>query len=184
RSGHLRLLLAATLLVGSAFGGTAVAVAGYADAHGSRSWAGWLLAAQAAGALTGGLVSIRRPTRDHRRALPVLVALLAAGYLPPLLAGPPPVMAVALAGSGLLLPPVLTAVFLTTDQVAQPGTAAESFAWVATAFATGSACGAALDGALVQAAGGARVGFLPAPLAIGTAVLLLLLGRAAVRRGR
>jgi predicted MFS family arabinose efflux permease len=177
RSAQLRLLLAATLLVGAAVGGTAVAVARYADAHGSRSLAGWLLAAQAAGALAGGVAAMWRPAGDPRRALPVLVGLQAAGYLPPLLAGPPALMALALAGSGFLLPAVLTSVFITVDQVAEPGTAAESFAWVATAFATGSATGSIADGALAQTADTALPGFLLAPLTIAVAAALLLLTR-------
>ncbi|MEN3308152.1 MAG: hypothetical protein V7603_4354 [Micromonosporaceae bacterium] len=175
RSGQLRLLLAATLMIGAAVGGTAVAVARYADAHGSRTLAGWLLAAQAAGALLGGLISIHRPPLDPRRGLPVTLGLLAAGYLPPLLASQPAGMAAALAISGLLLPAALTAVFITADQVAAPGTAAESFAWVATAFATGSAVGAVADGALCQAVGGVVIGFLPAPLIIAVAGALLRL---------
>ncbi|HEY2674129.1 MAG TPA: MFS transporter [Rugosimonospora sp.] len=183
RSSHLRLLLAATLLVGAAVGGTAVAVAGYADAHGSRSWAAWLLAAQAAGALTGGLVSVRYPLRDPRRALPAVLALLAAGYLPPLLVAPVPVMAVALAVSGLMLPTALTGVFITADGVAPAGTAAESFAWVATAFATGSAAGAAANGALSQAVGGVAIGFVPAPAIVAAAAVLLWLRRRHGRRG-
>ncbi|GIH15886.1 MFS transporter [Rugosimonospora africana] len=173
RSAELRLLLAATLLVGAAVGGTEVAVAGYADAHGSRSWAAWLLAAQAVGALTGGLLSTRYPLKDPRRALPALVALMAAGYLPLLLVAPLPLMAVALAVSGLMLPPALTAVFITADGVAPAGTAAESFAWVATAFATGSAVGSAVDGALCQAVGGVAIGFLPAPAIVAAAAALL-----------
>jgi hypothetical protein len=66
-------------------------------------------------------------------------------------------------------------VFITADQVAAPGTAAESFAWVATAFATGSAVGAVADGALCQAVGGVVIGFLPAPLIIAVAGALLRL---------
>jgi predicted MFS family arabinose efflux permease len=173
RSPELRLLLAATVLVGAAVGGTQVAVAGYADAHGSRSWAAWLLAAQAAGALAGGLVSARYPLKDPRHALPAVLALLAAGYLPPLLVAPLPVMAAALAVSGLMLPPALTGVFITADGVAPAGTAAESFAWVATAFATGSAAGSAIDGALCQAVGGVAIGFVPAPAIVVAAAALL-----------
>jgi hypothetical protein len=75
-------------------------------------------------------------------------------------------MAVFALFSGLLLPVALTGVFLTADRVATPGTAAESFAWVATAFAVGSAAGAALDGMLVGAAGAVVVGFLLAPVVI------------------
>jgi predicted MFS family arabinose efflux permease len=59
------------------------------------------------------------------------------------------------------LPPLLTAVFLAADRLAPPGTAAEAFAWVATAFSVGSAAGAALAGPLT--ASGVRYGLTLAP---------------------
>lgn len=171
RSGPLRLYLAATLLVGAGVGSTTVAVVAYAEAEGARSWSGWLLAAQATGALVGGLAYARLPHRDPQRALPVVIAVLAAGYVPLLLTPGVGAMSVALAVSGLGLPAVLTGVFLTADGVAPAGTAAEAFAWVATAFAVGSAAGAAAGGALLDAYPGAA-GFGIAPLAIlGAAVL-------------
>ncbi|MBB5869018.1 putative MFS family arabinose efflux permease [Allocatelliglobosispora scoriae] len=174
RSAALRLLLAATLLVGAGVGSTVVAVTGYAEAAGSRSWAGWLLAAQATGALIGGLLFARHQPADLRRSLPGIVGLLAVSYLPLLLVPGLPVMVVLLVVSGAGLPAMLTAVFISADKVAPAGTAAESFAWVATAFAVGSAAGSAVDGALLDASGSVAVGFLPAPLAIGAASALLL----------
>ncbi|MFC7547373.1 MFS transporter [Plantactinospora sp. GCM10030261] len=173
RAARLRILLAATLLVGAAVGATTVATAGYAEAEGVPSWAGWLLAAQATGALVGGIASARRPPADPQRGLEIMVLVLAAGHLPLLLLPPPLAMAGCLAISGLALPPALTGVFLLADRVAPPGTAAESFAWVATAFALGSAAGSALDGAVQDGTGVVLAGFLPAPLLVlGAAVLL------------
>lgn len=87
-------LLTTTMLVGAGVGSTVVAVTGYAKAAGARSWAGWLLAAQAAGALAGGLIMIRRPAADPYRRLPHAVLVLGLGYLPMLLTSPLPVMAV------------------------------------------------------------------------------------------
>lgn len=174
RAARLRLILGAILLVGAGIGGTTVAVAAYADAHGARSWAGWLIAANATGALLGGLIftAIGHRIADTPAALPALVALLAAGYAPLLIPMPVPVMALAMVVSGLALPPVLTRVFLATDRIAPPGTAAEAFAWVATAFAVGSALGAAANGALVDAVGRVTAGFAPAPLLLAAATLL------------
>jgi hypothetical protein len=45
--------------VGAAVGSIPVALTGYAEAVADRSIAGWLIAAQAAGALTGGLLYTR-----------------------------------------------------------------------------------------------------------------------------
>jgi hypothetical protein len=177
RVGTLRLLLAATVLVGAGVGGTTVAITAYAEAAGSRSWAGWLIAAQATGALIGGLVSARRPLADPERRLPVIVGCLALGYAPLLLVPPLVVMFVLLFASGLCLPVALTAVFVTADRVAAPGTAAESFAWVATAFSVGSASGAAGVGVLLGASDRLLIGFTLAPLAIGAGAALLRVAR-------
>lgn len=168
-------MLVTTLLVGAGVGSTVVAVTGYAEAAGSRSWAGWLLAAQATGTLAGGLVLAARSPGDPYRRLVRATLALGLGYLPMLLVSPLPVMAVWVTVSGFALPAVLTSVFVAADRVAPPGTAAEAFAWVATAFLVGSAAGSAVDGALLDATGALRVGFAPAPLAILAAAGLLWL---------
>jgi predicted MFS family arabinose efflux permease len=156
--------------VGLAFGSIPVALTGYAEAAGARSLSGWLLAAQAAGALIGGLLYTRaRPGGPVR--LPLLAAALTAGFLPLLVTPRPAVLAVLLAVSGLALPPLLTAVFLAADRLAPAGTVAEAFAWVATAFAVGSAIGSAAAGPLVAA--GIRYGFTLAPLAALVCVAVL-----------
>ena len=177
RSGRLRVLLAATVLVGFAVGASTVAVTNYAEVAGAPSESGWLLAAQAFGALLGGITFTRRQPANLPRALPLIVLLLAIGYLPMLSSGPLPVMVVCLVISGLGLPPMLTSVFITTDQVAPAGTAAEAFAWVATAFSVGSALGSALDGTLVGTSHLVLAGFLPAPVVILVAAGLLFARR-------
>lgn len=170
RVGRFGAMLLGVIGVGAAVGSIAVAVTGYAEAAGERRLSGWLLAAQAAGALAGGLGYTRaRPGGPGR--LPLLAAALTAGYLPLLLAPGPLPMAGLLVLSGLALPPVLTAIFLAAERLAEPGTVAEAFAWVATAFVIGSAAGSALAGPLVTT--GVRYGLAVAPLAalLGTAVL-------------
>ena len=144
RAGPIRLLLAATALVGLGVGATTVAITAYAQVEGSRAYAGWLLAAQAAGALIGGLTLAARASGR----LTGIVALMAAFYLPLLMTPSTPYMGVLMAISGLALPPALTAIFIKADLDAPTGTAAESFAWIATAFSIGSALGAPIDGAL------------------------------------
>jgi predicted MFS family arabinose efflux permease len=156
------VLVAGVVCVGAAIGSIPVVVTGYAEAAGDRTLTGWLLAAQAGGALIGGLLYTRAGPGGQNR-LPLLAAAFAAGFLPLLWVPAPVVMAGLLAVSGAALPPVLTAVFLATDRLTPQGTAAEAFAWVITAFAVGSAAGAALTGPLV--ATGIRYGFAVAPAA-------------------
>jgi len=160
------------LCTGAAVGSIPVAVTGYAEAAGNRSIAGWLLAAQAVGALLGGLLYTRaRPA--GRARLPLLTGAFAVGFLPLLATPQPTAMAGLLLISGLALPPVLTAVFLAADRLAPAGTTVEAFAWIFTAFAVGSASGSALTGPLTAA--GIRYGFAFAPVAalLSTAVMLL-----------
>jgi predicted MFS family arabinose efflux permease len=154
------LMLLGVAGAGMAFGSVPVALTGYAESAGSRSLTGWLLAAQAVGALAGGLLYTRAGPGGPFR-LPLLAGALAVGFVPLLGTPGPGFMAVLLAVSGVSLPPLLTAVFLAADRLARPGTAAEAFAWVATAFAVGSAAGAAIAGPLVSA--GVRSGFALAP---------------------
>ena len=184
RSRRFTVMIAGVAGAGLAFGSIPVALTGYAEAAGDRSLGGWLLAAQATGALTGGLLYTRAGPGGRGR-LPLLAGALAAGFLPLLVLPGPAPMAALLAVSGLALPPLLTAVFLAADRLARPGTVAEAFAWVATAFAVGSAVGSAVTGPLAGA--GARYGFAVAPVAaLGCAAVLAVVayGRTAPARGR
>ncbi|MEE6257396.1 MFS transporter [Plantactinospora sonchi] len=177
RAGRLRLILGALVLVGAGVGSVVVAATGYAEATAGRSWAGWLLAAQAAGALAGGLGYVRFAAARRNGTLPRAAAALALGYLPLLLTPDPPVMLGLMAISGLALPPLLTIVFVTIDTVAPAGTAAEAFAWAATAFSVGSALGSALTGALLDRTGSITIGFAIAPVTIALAYGILRLTR-------
>nr|WP_221379412.1 MFS transporter [Actinoplanes polyasparticus] len=161
RERRLAVMVAGVAFAGAAVGSIPVVLTGYAETAGDRSLTGWLLAAQAAGALAGGLLYTRATPGTPRR-LPVLAALFAAGYLPLLLVPGTGAMTALLILSGVMLPPLLTAVFLNADRLAPPGTAVEAFAWIMTAFSVGSALGAAAAGPLTDA--GVRTGFAFAPL--------------------
>jgi predicted MFS family arabinose efflux permease len=174
RSGQLRVILVAVVLVGLALGSLVVAVTGYAEERGSTSSAGWLISVQAGGALIGGLAYTRLSGRLRRPwRLPVIAALMALSYVPLLTLPPAPGMAALLVLSGLGLPVLLTVGFLTVDRVSPPGTAAEAFAWIGTAFAVGSAAGSALTGVVIDASGSVRIGFLVGPLALAISSLVL-----------
>ncbi|BCB75864.1 MFS transporter [Phytohabitans flavus] len=176
RSPPLRLLLVAIVLVGAGVGALPVAVTRLAEDAGDRSWAGWLLAAQATGALVGGLINTKIKLAE--RHAPWIAAALAIGYLPLAFTASPPVLLPLAVLSGLALPPLLTATFVTVDRIAPSGTAAEAFAWVATAFTSGAALGAALDGAILDGTASVAAGFVLSPVVIGaSAVLYRLLFR-------
>lgn len=169
RSGPLRLLLTAVVLIGAGVGSLPVAMLDYAESVGHRSFSSWLLAAQAFGALIGGLVNTR--VKVDARRLPWLGLALGLGYVPLLLTpAPAPLMLPLAVLCGLFLPPLLAAAFLTVDRIAPPGTAAEAFAWVATAFSVGAAAGAAVDGAILDAVTSTRAGFILPPVVILLAV--------------
>jgi hypothetical protein len=161
------LLVAGIVGVGAAVGSLPVALTGYAEAASDRPLVGWLLAAQAIGALAGGLAY----TRAQPGRLPLITVVFAAGYLPLLIMPGPLAMAPLAVLCGLALPPLLTVTFLTADRLAPPGTVVEAFAWVATAFATGSALGSALTGPLADTA--LRFGFALAPVSGLLAALLM-----------
>ena len=178
RSHGLRWLLGALACVGATIGVGMVAFPATAEALGSPSLGGWLLAANALGAFAGGLGYGSMPTaRAPRRRLLPLTALFALGYLPLVAAVPLPV-AIALAVlSGVMLPPVLACAFLAVDELAPAGTVTEAFAWVVTAFSIGSALGSALAGRVINAYGAG-----PA-FAAGVALAVLATLVVAVRRG-
>jgi predicted MFS family arabinose efflux permease len=175
RAGRLRVILAALLLVGAGVGSVAVAATAYAESAGSRSWSAWLLAAQAVGALTGGLLYVRLGRLRAGNTLLRSTIAFTVGYLPLLLTPALPGMLPLMALSGLALPPLLTVAFVTIDKVAPAGTAAEAFAWAATAFTVGSALGSAINGSALDASGSVRAGFVLAPVAIALACLILAL---------
>lgn len=152
RSGRLGVLYASLVLLGATIGVPAVALVAYAESTGHRPLGSWLVAANALGALVGGLAySPRAPHRDPRQDLLLGLAVIVVTYAA--LASVPTtvaVMAVLAVASGVGLPAVLTCVFQLVDRLAPAGTTTEAFAWLISAFLVGSSAGAALAGLLVD----------------------------------
>jgi predicted MFS family arabinose efflux permease len=175
------VLYASIVMVGLTIGVPAVALVAYAETAGDRGLAPWLVAANALGALIGGVAySPRAPHRDPRRDLLLGLAVLVVPYAA-LATVPSAVWVTGLlaVASGLGLPPVLTCVFQLVDRLAPPGTTTEAFAWLISAFLVGSSVGAAVAGALSDSG---RIGeaFL---VAAASSLVALAIARAVVRLG-
>jgi predicted MFS family arabinose efflux permease len=174
RSVGLAVLLGACFFVGIALGAIALAAVAYGDAHGGGPAAAYVLAANGAGALAGGLTYGARtwPGSPERR-LRLLSVGLAVCYPPLLLVPGLPWMLPLAALAGLFLAPTLACAFLVVDRHAPAGTVTEAFSWVVTAIGVGSALGTAVAGAAAQHGGAASAfGAAAAGGVVATAVLL------------
>ncbi|UQA96389.1 MFS transporter [Streptomyces halobius] len=174
RSSGMLVLIGSFFFVGLALGSIAVAAVAYSDERGGSMISSYLLSALGVGALVGGLVYGARewPGRPESR-LRLLVALLAVGYLPLMLA-PGVVAMTALAGlSGVFLAPALACAFVVVDRHAPKGTVTEAFSWLVTTFGVGAAVGSSVVGPVLEF-GGPAAGFAVAG-AGGVAALLVLL---------
>ncbi|GAA1783351.1 MFS transporter [Actinomadura chokoriensis] len=176
RSPGLRVLLLSLACAGIALGVYAVAVVAYAEEQGSDLASGLLLACMAAGALAGGILYGARPWagEPHRR-LRWLLAALAAGYVPLVLAPGLPVMSVLAFVSGVSLAPVLACSFALVDRLAPAGTVTEAFAWVVAAVGAGGSLGSFVAG-IGQDAAGVPGAFAGAGVGGVLALTLCLLG--------
>jgi MFS family permease len=174
RSAGLRVLMGALVFVGVALGAISVAVVTYADARHVAAASGVLLAANAGGALCGGLVHGAR--RRARTAFPLLVTGLAAGYLPLALAPAFPLMIMLAFLAGVSLAPALATAFTLVDSLAPRGTVTEAFAWLVTAMALGAAAGSAIAGIAGDLAG-EHAAFACAGVSGLAALGICLLGR-------
>ncbi|MFX4292670.1 MFS transporter [Streptomyces bohaiensis] len=175
RSSGMLVLLGAFLFVGISLGSISVAAVAYAENAGDELISTYLLSALGAGALVGGLwYGARTWTGEPERRLVVLVAALAAGYLP-LVLTPESVLAMTLlaGASGLFLAPVLACAFVVIDRHAPTGTVTEAFSWLVTVFGVGVAGGTAVVGPILEEVGVAA-GFGVAGVG-GIAALLVLL---------
>ncbi|MEV4006406.1 MFS transporter [Actinomadura sp. NPDC049753] len=181
RSPGLRVLLLSLACAGIALGVYSVAVVAYAEDLGRDLASGLLLACMAGGALTGGIVyGARKWAGAAHRRLPWLLAALAAGYLPLVLAPGLPVMSVLAFVSGVFLAPVLACSFTLVDRLAPAGTVTEAFAWIVAAIGAGGSVGSFVSG-VGQDAAGVPGAFAGAGVGGVLALALCLLGARTLR---
>ena len=175
RSSPVRLLLAALLVLGVAFGVTEVAVAAFGVDAGAGHIVGVLLSLWAAGSAVGGLFYGSRVWgMPARRQYPWLLGLLAAGLSLPLASFNTWSLGALLFVGGAAIAPFSACNMALLAAAAPRGATAATFAWSGSAIVAGIAVGTSSAGWVVDH-WGSRAGFLLAAAA-GLAALALGLG--------
>jgi MFS family permease len=148
------------LFLGAMFAAIDLATVDFAQEHGHKPLAGFILGAYALGSAVGGLCYGSRtwPGPVHRRFACTLVTVTAGTatfWAVPGLA----VLAVVIFCSGLAISPTFIAGFSLIEQQAPAGRRTEGLAWLTSAISVGVAVGSAVAGHIFDA-GGARWGYV------------------------
>jgi predicted MFS family arabinose efflux permease len=168
----VRTLLATMTVVGAGVGVIEVAVPALCESEGSPSATGFILGIWGFGSLMGGVVAGRlAAAEDPGRRVIVLLAALAAGTCPLVLASGVYSLGALIFIAGIAIAPALAAVHSLTGQLAARGTVTEAYTWLGTGMGSGIAIGAVLGGAVVEGAGTWEA-FLLSAAAVGLAALL------------
>ncbi|MGW4470596.1 MFS transporter [Nonomuraea sp. NPDC004354] len=178
----IALLSCVYLALGAVFGSVDLITVAFADEHGVKGMAGFLLAAFAGGSMVSGLWFGSRAWKVSLRARFVrALAVFAVGLLPIAFIGSAPVMAIALFIAGLAISPTLITGFSLTERLVPPSLLTEGMAWISTSIGFGVAVGAWAGGRLTEAFGASNAyGFsltcalLAAVVGIGGSGLLRL----------
>ena len=173
----VRTLLATMLVVGAGVGVIEVAVPALCEAAGRPSATGFVLGIWGLGSLIGGVVAGRlAAAEDPARRVIVLLAALAAGTAPLMLASGVLSLGALIFVAGISIAPALAAVQSLAGQLAKVGTVTEAYTWLGTGMGSGIAIGAAAGGAVVEGAGTWEA-FLLSASAVALAALLAGLRR-------
>jgi MFS family permease len=169
--GFVRVLIF-TFGVGVPVGSLTIVATVGEERHALPGLAGWMLAANALGALIGAaVIALRPPKRSPHALLPLFGLLLAVVYLPLLLTDAPGwFLLLAAVVSGLMLPPTLSQIFDYVHQAVREAHLTEANSWVVSAMTVGVAAGTLGLGAIADTGGGWAV-----PLGLGAAILLTVI---------
>jgi MFS family permease len=173
----MRVLVVVLAIMSVALGVLEIGIAAFAEQEGSRSDSGWLFAVWGAGSLAGGLwYGARRWRVPADLRFLAVSAVLALGLAPLPLAGSIPVFAVLVAVAGLGLAPSTAAGYSLVGELAPAGSTTEAYAWQIVAYVAGTATGAWLAGAMVEAVS-VSAALACAPVAAAAGLLVALAGR-------
>lgn len=150
----IRLLGMYGALGGSGFGAFEVGVTAFAREKGSPNAAGLLLALWAIGSMGGGLWYGSREWRNPAgRRFQEVSWVMAAAFVPALLAPSVWSLAPLMAIAGLAIAPMASLIYTLCGELAPAGMVTESFTWLNTAFPIGIGAGAALAGIVADGPG-------------------------------
>ncbi|MFD1933842.1 MFS transporter [Nonomuraea mangrovi] len=150
----IALLSCVYLALGAVFGSVDLITVAFAEEHGVKGAAGFLLAAFAGGSMVSGLWFGSRAWKVSLRARFVrAIAIFAVGLLPIAFIGSAPFMAGALFIAGLAISPTLITGFSLTERLVPPSLLTEGMAWISTSIGFGVAIGAWAGGRLTEAFG-------------------------------
>jgi MFS family permease len=173
----MRVLIPALAIGAVALGVLEIGIAAFAEREASRSDAGWLFALWGVGSLAGGLwYGARSWSLPADRRFLIVSAVLVAGLAPLPLAGSMPVFALLVVVAGLGLAPSTAAGYSLIGELAPPGSMTEAYAWQIVAYVGGSAVGAWLAGALVEAVS-VEAALASAPLVAAAGLSVAIIGR-------
>jgi MFS family permease len=167
--------------MGAMFATIDLSTVDFAQEHGHKPLAGFILGCYALGSAVGGLwYGSRTWHAPVRRRFPVTLCIVAAGTatfwaVPGLI-----VLALVIFCSGLAISPTFIAGFSLIDQQAAAGRRTEGLTWLTSAISVGVAGGSAVAGHLVDV-GGARWGYGFAAACGAAAVVACLLGLSRLR---
>ena len=178
----VRTLLATMGVVGIGVGGIEVAVPALCEREGSPSATGVVLGLLGASAASPAAPSPAGSpaAEDPGRRVIVLLAALAAGTLPLVLASGVVSLAALIFVAGICIAPAFAAVHSLAGQVARHGTVTEAFAWLNTGMGAGIGIGAAIGGAVVESSGTAAAFGLSAT-AVAAAATMAVARRASLQ---
>jgi MFS family permease len=140
--------------MGAMFATIDLSTVAFAQEHGHKPLAGFVLGAYSAGSLVGGLCyGSRSWATPARRRFAIALALVTAGTatfwaMPGLI-----VLAVVIFFSGLCISPTFITGYGLIDQQASAGRRTEGMAWLSSAIAVGVAAGSAIAGQIIDEAG-------------------------------
>ncbi|MEV0229559.1 MFS transporter [Nonomuraea sp. NPDC050786] len=150
----IALLACVDLALGSVFGSVDLISVAFAEEHGVKGSAGFLLAAFAGGSMVSGLWFGSRQWRISLRGRFVrALGLFVVGLVPIMFIDDAWIMAGALFLAGFAISPTLITGFSLTERLVPPSLLTEGMAWISTSIGFGVAIGAWAGGRLTEAFG-------------------------------
>ncbi|GIH28183.1 MFS transporter [Acrocarpospora phusangensis] len=148
------LLSAVMLAMGAVFGSVDIVTVAFAEEHGNKAAAGFLLACFSGGSMVSGLWYGARVWKITLRTRLVRgLVVFVAGLTPVLLMGNLGAMAVALFFAGLAISPTLITTFSLIERMVPAAQLTEGMAWLSTSIGFGVAVGAWAGGHLTDSYG-------------------------------